>query len=133
MTKQKYKKQICWSNGKIWHYATMKKVIIFAWLNCKPKHLQKIASWWEAKNIKPITVYSPPQNLFFPYWLGRRAGAQTAKLLTDDGLGKDDQTFMHAFSGQASYCILVRRRSAPLLPPPSPANNTAAFRPHPPQ
>ncbi len=85
------------------------KVVIFAWLNCKPKHLQKIASWWESKNIRPISVFSPPQNLFFPYWLGRRAGARTAKGLIHDSeyeLGKDEKLFMHAFSGQASHHIL---------------------------
>jgi hypothetical protein len=86
------------------------KVILFAWLNCKPKHLQKIESWWKAKNINPVSVFSPPQNLFFPYWLGRPAGARTAKLLTDESeseLGKKQNLFMHAFSGQASNHTLV--------------------------
>ena len=78
---------------------TRLRVVVFGWLNCKPKHLQKVSSWWKEKKIEPTLVFSPPQTLFLPYWCGRPAGSKLcAELEANNGQNRD--LFLHAFSGQ---------------------------------
>jgi hypothetical protein len=80
------------------------KVVIFAWMLCKPRHLQKIASFWQSRNIEPIQIFSPPKELFFPYWYGSRGGAKVASMLSNTfSTDKPERVFFHAFSGQVIF------------------------------